>query len=208
MKNLKLTLIVAMLAVVTVASAQMRLGVKGGVNASNFYGSELNDNNAKIGFNIGLSADYDFAYNMGIQTGLFYTTKGFKFKQSISEFTSNLVYLQIPVHLAYKIDVTPGTRVFLHGGPYLAYGVGGSNSFKLGRDEISPSKVFGDNGLKSFDAGLGIGAGIELGQLFFDLGWDAGLLDIVKSDSFVKNFISKDVSLKNQSAYLSVGFKF
>lgn len=201
MKNLKLTLIVAMLAVVTVASAQMRVGVKGGVNASNFYGSELNDNNAKIGFNIGLSADYDFAYNMGIQTGLFYTTKGFKFKQSSLEFSDNLAYLQVPIHLAYKVDVTPGTRVFLHGGPYLAYGVGGKRSLSVGSLERSSDKVFGSGAgqYKAFDAGLGIGAGIELGQLFFDLGWDAGLVNISQASSGTR---------KNQSAYLSVGFKF
>lgn len=36
MKKLKLSLVVAMLAIVTAASAQLNLGVKGGVNMSNF----------------------------------------------------------------------------------------------------------------------------------------------------------------------------
>ena len=178
MKKIKLTLIVAMLAVITVASAQVRLGVKGGINISNFYGSELNDNNMKIGFNAGVSADVDFAPNLAIQSGLFATTKGFKYKQSSLEFSDNLVYLQLPVHLAYKVDVTPGTKVFLHGGPYAAYGIAGKRSFSVGSLETSSDKVFGDGvgQYKAFDAGLGIGAGVELGQLVFDLGWDMGLV--------------------------------
>lgn len=202
MKNLKLTfLFVAMFAVATVAQAQVALGVKAGVNASNFYGSELNNNNAKIGFNAGISADYDFTYNVGIQTGLFATTKGFKYSQSELKYSDNLVYLQLPVHIAYKVDVTPGTRVFLHAGPYAAYGIAGKRSFSAGSFETSSNKVFGSGAsqYKAFDAGLGIGAGVELGQLFFDLGWDAGLVNISQASGG---------NVKNQNAYLSVGFKF
>lgn len=192
MKNLKVTLIVVMLAVVSAVSAQVDFGVKGGINMSNVSG--LGNTKAKVGFNIGVSADYDFAPNMGIQSGLFVSTKGFKVKGEILDekinFNANLVYLQLPVHFAYKIDVTPGTRVFLHGGPYAAYGVGGST----GDSDI---KAFGKNGFKPFDAGLGIGAGVELGRLFFDLGWDFGLVNIARMGD-----------VKNQNAYLSVGYKF
>lgn len=196
MKNLKLTLIIAMIAVVSAVSAQVDFGVKGGINMSNFSG--LDNNKAKIGFNIGVSADYDFAPNMGIQSGLFVTTKGYKHKGDVSEYSDNLVYLQLPVHFVYKIDVTPGTRVFLHGGPYAAYGVGGSRTIKLGSLEGSSKKVFGSSGkYDAFDAGLGIGAGVELGRLFFDLGWDFGLIDIAKVGD-----------VKNQNSYLSVGYKF
>lgn len=198
MKKFKLTLIVALLAVATVASAQVRLGVKGGVNASNFNGQD--NNKAKIGFNVGVSADYDFAPNVGLQSGLFATTKGFKYEGNSLEYSDNLIYLQLPVHIAYKIDVTPGTRVFLHAGPYAAYGIAGKRSLSVGSLEGSSDKVFGDSAgqYKAFDAGLGIGAGIELGQLFFDLGWDMGLVNISNTSE----------SIKNQNAYLSVGFKF
>lgn len=198
MKNLKLTLIVAMLAVVSVASAQMRLGIKAGVNMSNFNG--MDDNKAKIGFNVGVLADYDFAPNVGLQSGLFATTKGFKHKGNLAEYTHNLTYLQLPLHIAYKVDVTPGTKVFLHGGPYAAYGISGKNTNKRGIWELNVNKLFGDSPspYKPFDAGLGIGAGFELGQVVIDLGWDMGLVDISNTSK----------SVKNQNAYLSLGYKF
>lgn len=203
---MRFMLVVAMLAMVTAVSAQMNLGVKGGVNMSNFYGDELDDKNVKIGFHIGLAADYDFAYNSAIQTGLFFTTKGAKYTSSFGdasgELTVNPMYLQIPVHYAYKIDVSPGTRVVLHAGPYAAYGVGGKSKLSGSVGDIGAEyeeDVFGDDGFKRFDAGLGLGVGAEFGPLLFDIGWDMGLVNIVDSDNG---------DLKNQNAYLSVGYKF
>ncbi len=65
-----------MLAIATAVSAQVSLGVKGGVNMSNFWGGEeLNSKNAKFGFNIGLAAEYEFAPAMAIQSGLFLQPK-------------------------------------------------------------------------------------------------------------------------------------
>ena len=203
---MRFMLVVAMLAMVTAVSAQMNLGVKGGVNMSNFYGDELDDKNVKIGFHIGLAADYDFAYNSAIQTGLFFTTKGAKYTSSFGdasgELTVNPMYLQIPVHYAYKIDVSPGTRVVLHAGPYAAYGVGGKSKLSGSVGDIGAEyeeDVFGDDGFKRFDAGLGLGVGAEFGPLLFDIGWDMGLVNIADSE---------DVDIKNQNAYLSVGYKF
>lgn len=206
MKKMRLVLVVAMLAIVTGASAQLNLGVKGGVNMSNFYGDELTDKNLKIGFNVGLLADYELSYNSAIQTGLFFTTKGAKYSESIgdasADFTVNPMYLQLPVHYAYKLDVTPGTRIVFHAGPYVAYGIGGKSklSGSLGDwDGATEWDVFGDDGFKRFDAGLGLGVGAEFGPILLDLGWDMGLVNIADSNSG---------DIKNQNAYLSVGYKF
>lgn len=201
MKKLRLSLMVAMLAIVTAASAQLNLGVKGGVNMSNFYGQELNDKNAKIGFHAGLSMDYDFAPSMAIQSGLFFTTKGYSVKGNSLEYTENLMYLQVPVHFAYKQEVTPGTRIVFHAGPYVAYGVAGKRTLKAGTLEGNSDKIFGDGVLqyKPFDAGLGLGVGAEFGSFLVDVGWDMGLLNISNATSG---------NVKNQNAYLSLGFKF
>lgn len=201
MKRIKLSfLIVALLAVTSVANAQLYFGVRGGLNLSNMYGKEVTGNNVKPGFHVGLTADYDFSYNVGLQTGLMFNTKGLKVKESGAEYSENLMYLQLPVHLAYKIDVTPGTKVVLHGGPYLAYGVGGKRSFKAGGTSLDlPSKVFGSGitELKEFDFGAGIGVDFEFNQLVVGLGWDMGLINLANVGT-----------RKTQNAYLSLGYKF
>lgn len=207
MKKINFLLIVAMLFVVSAANAQLNLGVKGGLNMSNFYGEEINNNNVKIGFHIGLAADYEFLYNSAIQTGLFFTTKGAKYEGSIGsvsgDISLNPMYLQVPVHYAYKLDVTPGTRLVFHAGPYAAYGVGGKTSFNVSAGDNSSSidgnDVFGeDNLLKRFDAGLGLGVGAEFGPMLLDIGWDMGLVNISNTSG----------TIKNQNAYISVGYKF
>lgn len=233
----KIVLALAMVAMVGAVSAQgLSLGIKGGVNMSNFYGKEVKDTKMKLGFNVGVAADYEFESNVAIQSGLYFTTKGAKLSstnidQKVGDIklsgtvdkTANAMYLQVPLHLAYKIDVTPGARVVLHAGPYAAYGVGGKISGKstvkvsgnvpadqkaavdAALKQINASTTTSVNtfdkkmGYKPFDAGVGIGVGAEFGSLLVDLGWDMGLLNISRN---------KDVNVKNQNAHLAVGFKF
>ena len=201
MKKLRLSLVVAMLAIVTAASAQLNLGVKGGLNMSNFYGDELTDKNMKAGFHVGLAADYEFAPGMAIQSGLFFTTKGAKVVYNFPilgevDGTINSLNLQIPVHFAYKQEVTPGTRIVFHAGPYIAYGVGG----KISSGDTKLGDTFGDKGLlKPFDAGLGLGVGAEFARFLVDVGWDMGLVNVADFSNG---------NMKNQNAYLSVGYRF
>ena len=202
MKKIKLSLVIALLSMVSLVSAQhTSYSIKGGLNMSNFYGDELNDKNMKTGFHIGVGADFEFAPNMAIQTGLLFSSKGAKYTYSSAEIDVNANYLQLPIHFAYKIDVMPGTRVVLHAGPYVAYGIGGKTS--AGNLEVDTfkddSSVNAFNGLKPFDAGLGLGVGAEFGPILVDLGWDMGLTNISRIDN---------ADLKTQNAYLSVGYKF
>ncbi len=206
MNKMRLTAVAVLLVVVTAVSAQLSLGIKGGMNLSNLvYDDEVDDKNPKVGFNIGLAADVDFAPNVALQTGLFFSTKGSKLvvDEIDAEFTENMSYLQLPVHIAYKADVTPGTRVVLHAGPYVAYGVGGSREAKVGNltGEWDVDDIFGDSSgqYNPFDAGLGLGVGAELGAFLVDLGWDMGLVNISNWDNG---------NVKNQNAYLSVGYRF
>lgn len=231
----KLVLVLVMVAMVGATSAQeLSLGIRGGANMSNFTGKSVKDTKMKLGFNAGITADYEFTSNAAIQTGLLFTTKGAKLsskkiEQKIGDVkingsadaTADAMYLQLPLHFAYKINLAPDTRLVLHAGPYAAYGVGGKTTTKssvkvLGNvpanqkaavDEAvkklntkSEVNTFDKKaGYKPFDAGVGAGVGAEFGSFFVDLGWDMGLLNIART---------KDSSLKTQNAYLSIGYKF
>ena len=202
MKRIKIMLMSAMLILAMGVSAQMNFAIKGGVNMSNFYGKELNHANFKVGFNAGLALDYQLRYDMAIQSGLFFTTKGYRYDAEVLEYSDNLFYIQLPVHYAYRVNVSPGTSVILHGGPYAAYGVGGSRKIIAGTlGTLDVKTPFGDDvhQYKPFDAGLGLGVGIELSPFIIDLGWDMGLLNISNIDNATR---------KTQNAYLSLGFRF
>ena len=212
MKKLKLSIVIALLSMVSIASAQnTSFSVKGGLNLSNFSG-DISDTKMKPGFHVGVGADFELAPNLAIQSGLFFSTKGTKVEEDfeIEEFeiingevTVNANFLQLPLHVAYKIDVTPGTRVVLHAGPYIAYGIAGKTKVEASAGGVSESDevdTFGSDGLdlKPFDSGLGLGVGAEFGSILLDLGWDMGLTNIGDSDADVKTL----------NAYLSIGCRF
>ncbi len=185
----------AVVAVVALsASAQnIQLGIKGGLNASNL--SNINDTEAKIGFNAGVTADYQLAESLYVLSGLEYTTKGAKFSVSGStqEYSSTLSYLQLPIHAGYKMSIADNTRLVLHAGPYLAYAL--SAKTKAGSEKTN---VINDT--NRFDAGLGGGAKVELGKISVGLGVDYGLTTVNKDTEGGKN--------RNMNASLSVGYKF
>ena len=197
MKKLKLSLLVAFLGTIFFVSAQTTsFNVKGGLNMSNVNTKAIDDTKMKIGFHAGVGADFGFTPNVFLQTGLIYSTKGAK--TTDKAFIGNANYLQLPVHIAYKMDVTPGTKIVFHAGPYVAYGIGG----KTEGGEISLNTFDKDIGLlKPFDAGAGIGVGAEFGKILVDLGWDMGLINVAREGE-------GDGSVKNQNAYISLGYIF
>lgn len=185
MKKKVLFMVTALLVAFT-ASAQ--LSVKGGLGISNLLGEDVEGYSAKLGFYAGLGYDYEFAHGVALQTGLYGVSKGAKHDgKSVSG-----IYLQVPVHIAAKIDFTPGTRIVIHGGPFVAYGIAGKNNLWG-----SSKKTFGEGGAKPFDAGFGMGAGTELGRFLLDFGVDMGLLQP-----------DEDHKAKNMSAYLAIGIRF
>ena len=220
MKKLKLSLIVAFVAMASIVGAQSAsLSVKGGLNMSNFYGDNLDNKSMKPGFHIGVGADLEFVPNISLQTGLYYSTKGAKYQYDIPvvgnvEYNVTASYLQLPIHLAYKIDVTPGTKVVLHAGPYLAYGIAGKRNIDsaftndlipiVGEREVNTFDK--DFGYKPFDYGVGLGVGAEFGVFIVDLGWDMGLNNIARGLKVGQTTYGQKI--KNQNAYLSVGYKF
>lgn len=205
---IKTSLIALALLVSAGASAQtpISFGVKAGANLANFGGKDVSGTDAKIGFNVGLTADINVAPSLYVLTGLELTTKGAKADGAVDEdgekadVTFNPMYLQLPIHLGYKLEVAPGTNIVFRAGPYLAYGVGGK--FKAKSEGVEGSiDFFGDGenqfGGKRFDFGLGGGVGAEFGPIGVTLGYDFGMAKVLK-----------DAKTYNRNAYLSVGYRF
>lgn len=201
MKNyfkLFLTAAILLFSVNSYALLPVSLGVKGGVNLSNFSG-DLDDTKSKAGFNAGLTLDVDIPLtSFGITTGLELTTKGAKIDKKYFEdgkdATFNAMYLQVPIHANYKLSIAPTTKIVFHAGPYLAYGIGGKTKVEGEKED-----TFGKDGFDKFDFGLGIGAGLQVWKFGVDLGWDLGLKNISGSS---------EGKVKNQNAYLSFSYRF
>lgn len=213
MKNIRYYLIAAALLMALTGKAQdspLTFGIKGGVNLSNFS-DNVGDPKPKAGYQAGITLDCKITTDVYILTGLEVTNKGAKEKYMESDgekitLKHKPLYLQLPVHAGYKMAVGESSRIVLHAGPYLAYGISG---------KLNEIDYFGDNGFaKRFDYGFGLGVGLEVGKFAFNVGFDSGLANIVNdviivdSNGNVMSASDDSRKMKNQSSYFTLGYKF
>jgi hypothetical protein len=173
-------------------------GFKGGLNFSNLYTDNVDDNNVLTGFNAGLYAKFPISNNIAIQPEISYTTKGAElvynnaFAQGTAKFNVN--YIEVPVLLV--MNITDNFNV--HVGPYAAYMVSGKttndSNFSSSESELDT------NDFNKFDAGLAGGVGIDLDVVNFGVRYNYGLTKIGKDDSF----ISSDAKNSVLSAYIGL----
>ena len=165
---------------------------KVGMNISNYTGDA--DLNAKIGFKLGGGFEYAFDNTWSLQPSLFLSTKGAK-KDGNS---INAMYLELPVMAAARFNVADNTNIVVNAGPYLACGIAGKTKIDLGNDTERKYDTFGDDALKRFDAGLGVGVALELGKVIVGLDGQFGLVD---SDIYEKFCLA--LNLTNESENVS-----
>lgn len=172
------------------------------------------DTNPKIGFNVGLTADYNFTSSLFLTTGIDLTTKGAKWKFELDiddmyieegeetsfNVTINPIFLQMPLHIGYKFDITQNTKIFFHAGGYAAVGVAGKMSMGgVSFDIWGKESLIDKNDFQRFDYGLGGGFGVEFGKINVGLAYEHGFANI-------NTDVDRDIFHRN--ATLTVGYKF
>lgn len=201
-------------------------GVKAGANVStSSFKPDMDSNKkSKMGFNIGLTAEYELAKSFFLQSGIAFTTKGIKAKgesiwiggQPVStlwEQSINQSYLQIPITAAYKISIARNTQILIHAGPYFAYGIGGSSDSKyiytggISGEPGENKDTFNKAGLKRMDLGLIGGLGLEYCKFVLAVDYELGLTDLSHSDTrFI--YAHNNINYKNRNVSMSIGYKF
>ena len=175
-------------------------GFKGGLNFSNLYTDNVDDNNVLTGFNAGLYAKFPISKGIAIQPEISYTTKGAElvynnaFVKGVAKFNVN--YIEVPVLLVMNIT----DNFNLHVGPYAAYMVSGktSNDSNL----ISTQRELDTKDFNKFDAGLAGGLGIDLDVVNFGVRYNYGLTKIAKQSN--TSFISSDAKNSVLSVYVGL----
>src|SRR5688572_11767794 len=191
-RNNKLLSVVAIVALLATslandAFAQMRAGIKGGLNVSNLYIDDLDDENARYGFNVGLFGQVLASETFAIQPELLYSTKGSKafykgskaFYEGIVDQTVkyNINYLDLPVLAVFKL----GESAEIHVGPYASYLLNANITYS--GDIINGDDEIDRDHLKSFDYGLVGGFGLNFGAVQVGARYNYGLAKIADSDA-------------------------
>lgn len=190
-KNVGLV-IVALLALLAIpANAQLKFGVKGGVNISSVHFSSdvLNADNV-TGFQVGPMIETSLPLvGVGLDAAVMYSQRGMKTKTGVSTTSMRTDFIDIPVNLKWKFGL-PIVKPYLAVGPYVGFRVGGDKVWDV------PGSVIGQLEAKNFSAGLNFGAGVELvSHLQVGFNYGLGLTD---------NFSASKVDLKAKNRGWSI----
>lgn len=210
----KLLCLVLLLAAIGGVKAQgINWGARLGMNIGSISGDKgWDDYKSKIGFHLGVAADYELVQSLFLESGLYISTKGAKYKENGIEDIYSLTYLQLPILAAYKFDLGNEFKLHVKAGPYLALGLAAKNKYKDSSDpnDNETVKGFGKSegndektDLKRFDAGLQFGAGVSKGNYYLGLNYELGLSNLCIEDNW-----GKDAKAKNRNFNISLGYNF
>jgi hypothetical protein len=190
----KIIVLLAVLVVAINADAQIKLGVKAGLNVSDMsfsgkkgVGENIDDLFAnRTGWHFGMAMKMSFPLlPITLQPELLFSTKGYNGANGGDHLTLN--YIEIPVNLQWGISIGK-IRPYAELSPYFSYLVGSNKALKE---------------LNSWDGGVGLGVGIDIwklqisGKYLWGLGNVSDLKDV--SGEILGSF-------KNRSLQVSVGY--
>ena len=189
--------------------SQISWNAKAGINISNII--NFGDVDFKPGYQVGVGMDYYFNDHWGIQPSLMLISKGYKIKGDYPPFinkseqlksydiTDNKVYVELPLLLTYRFNVSGKYKLIFSGGGYVGYGIAGKtkNTATLLNGSTRKDKVDSFSaGVEKFDTGLAAGAALEYNDKY-----SIGL----SSDFGLK---STQARFKNRTYGLSFGYRF
>ena len=183
-----------------------KYGIKFGLNFSNLYVDNVQNEYTKLGGQIGFFAKLPLANGLSIQPEILYTNKGSKltygnFLQGSGEYRFNLNYIEVPFLLV--INLTPNFS--FSGGGYFAY-LTSANVTDVSSDGTinGVSNLNADN-FNRVDYGMVVGASVDIKSICIGARYNYGLQTIGKPGTLSGDLTQNS---KNSVATLFIGFAF
>lgn len=181
MKQIKTIAIALFVGAVSLTGLQAQnFGIKGGLNLSNLYTDEVDDQNVLAGFNVGVFTEIPLTESISIQPEIGYTTKGAElvYNNALLSGTAKfrLNYVEVPVLL--KANLTDNFN--LQFGPYAAFLVDSKVTNESSNATFNFEQNISKDDLNKFDMGLAAGIGFETDNFGMGLRYNYGLTTVGK----------------------------
>ena len=200
---------IAFAIIATALTTKAQIYVQGGLTLANITKNNeghTEKNNVLASFNAGFMGRFGLSETIDIESGLLLTGHGAKAESYFNngndyvKSTFNPLYIQLPANLVVMAPLDKTTKLFFHGGPYAAVGIGGksktntkfgpltsssSSSIKFSDDDpfTSEQDDAAYDKLKRFDFGVNIGGGIQFEHLILKVNYGLGLTKINSTES-------------------------
>ena len=159
MKKLVVVLMMALL-MISPANAQVRLGIKGGMNLSKLtFDKDVVSSNNRAGFFVGpiFYVDLPFLPGFGFDLAAIYDRKGTTMTAVIDdqkyEKKGYVQFLDVPIDVNYKISFTRGFAIYVSTGPQFSFNLK-QDDFKTIVDQRASYKIKDSN--FSWNVGFGM----------------------------------------------------
>ena len=182
-----------------------KFGIKGGVNLSNLYVNNVQDEHVKVAGQVGFFAKLPLTRGVSLQPELLYTSKGAKVTydnllQGKGEYRYNLNYVEVPLTLVFNIV----KNFNLHGGGYMAY-LTSANVKNLNDGTITGFSDLRADNFHRVDYGLVGGLGVDIENVTIGARYNYGMAEVGKSGSFSGDMTR---NAKNSSLSFFIGIAF
>ncbi|AQG80387.1 porin family protein [Spirosoma montaniterrae] len=191
-----LLLLVVSIGISLSAQAQLRYGLTAGLQSAKmrFSGSGLSiSTQGQVGVHLGAVAEFSLSEKFVLRPQFGLSLKGGRLLDDGDVLRTNLTYLELPVHLAYKHELASGNKLVGGIGPYFGFLLGGNSDGE---------RIVTGEDLKGFDAGLSLMGGYEITDknLTVNLFLNPGMANLVPGLN------SSDVKATNSTFGLSVSY--
>jgi len=194
-------------------NSQVKFGVKAGVNLSTMLDKDSiqtysDDYKIKPGFNLGATGTFLISESFAIESGLVFSSKGYKMEESGSEIGVSLYYFEVPLNLLYKLDLSSFSLI-VHSGPYFGIGTRATaksdeyiftdnNGNEVNKKNLNLGKSKSDFA-KQLDYGVNAGVGVEFEPVTFCIQYGFGLANL-------SNNLENENELKNRVLSISIAY--
>ncbi len=209
MKNFtKLVIVVIALIMTTNASFAQNFGIKAGLNLATMLMKDddytySDDLDMKLGFHLGVTAEFPISEMISFETGLLLTQKGYKFKINwfgeTWDYTFNLNYLEVPLMAKVTYDLG-GAILYGQFGPYVGFGLTGKYKFDDEEEDVEWGSGVDDD-IKRLDFGLNAGIGLQVNNITIGASYGLGLMNVSPDDE-------DGFKANNRVIGFSVGYRF
>lgn len=190
------TLVVALFAANT-ANAQLKFGLKGGLNITNMsFDSGVVDQSNQEGFFVGPTVKFSIpVVGLGFDLAALYDQRDAK----IDDTTVSQRSINIPLNLRYNIGLGDLASVYLAAGPQFGFNVGSKNIGIV--DEVSNFKFKDSNLSVNLGAGVNLISHLEIGFCYNIACGKTGEFQVLEG-------VTNVVKAKNNSWQISAAYYF
>lgn len=194
------------------------VGIRLGVNASQLHTRNLSaDRKSKAGLTGGIVVGWRLfrSSHLYLESGVLYIGKGANLRgegyldgslTTSQDEQIRMHYFEMPLVIKGRIS-TPLERLSVapYAGVFGSIGIGGKMKYLLAREETTS---FRTDAFRRGDAGIRIGCGLNYGHLYFDAGYDVGLVNVAKPS--LKDFSYDNIASRIRTGNLvfSIGLDF